>query len=150
MWLLLAILALPILEIALFVQFGAQIGVIGTLAEIFLTAALGLVLMRLEPHRNANDVRAALEKDVSPASPMAHSALRLIGAILFVLPGFFTDTLGLLLLLPPVRMAILARLLQNLRATRQRGDAVIVDADYEVHREPDPHQTRLEDREKRD
>ncbi len=148
MWLLLAILAVPILEIALFVQFGAQIGVIGTLAEIFLTAALGLVLMRLEPHRSAHDVRAALDRDASPASPMAHSALRLIAAVMLVLPGFFTDTLGFLLLLPPIRMAILSRLFENIRKAAIRGDAVIVDAEYEVH--PDLHQRQLPDKENRD
>ncbi|MFU8898343.1 MAG: FxsA family protein [Roseinatronobacter sp.] len=151
MWILLVFLAVPILEIALFVQIGAQFGVIGTLAEVFATAAIGLVLLRLEPHRNAHDVRAALDRDASPASPMAHSALRMIGAVLLVLPGFFTDMLGLLLLLPPVRMVLLVRLLKNLRRARTREEAVIIEGEYEHRPDPDtPPPPRLNDREKRD
>ncbi|WFE75175.1 FxsA family protein [Roseinatronobacter sp. S2] len=139
MWILLAILAIPVVEIALFVQFGSEIGVIGTLAWVFLSGALGLVLMRLEPYRNAESVRAALARDASPASPMAHSALRMIGALLVLLPGFFTDGLGLLLLLPPVRALILSRLVLRASAahTRPARDDVI-DGDYV--RQPDPQQ----------
>lgn len=148
MWILIAILAIPVIEIALFVQFGSEIGVIGTLAWVFLGGALGLVLMRLEPYRNAESVRAALARDASPASPMAHSALRMIGALLLLLPGFFTDGLGLLLLLPPVRALILQRLVLNAPSMRPAQDDVI-DGDYE--RQPDvqentqhlpPHQKR--------
>ncbi len=146
MRLLLVILAVPVIEIALFVQIGGHFGVIGTLAWVFGSAALGAVLMRLEPQRNAHDVRAALERDVSPASPMAHSALRMIGAVLIFLPGFFTDTLGLLLLIPPLRHILLARVLINLR-TRQRGDATIIEGEYEHTPPPEnPRITRPENR----
>ena len=151
MWILLVFLAVPILEIALFVQIGAKFGVIGTLAEVFATAAIALVLMRLEPHRNAHDVRAALDRDASPASPMAHSAIRMIGAVLLLLPGFFTDILGILLLLPPVRMLVLAQLFKNLRAAHARSEAVIIEGEYERRPEPDtPAPPRLDDKEKRD
>jgi UPF0716 protein FxsA len=152
MWLLVVFLAIPIVEIVLFVQIGGQIGVIGTLAEIAITSALGLVLMRLEPHRNAQDVRAALARDASPASPMAHSALRLIGAALLFVPGFFTDALGLLLLLPPLRMLILARLFKTLQTAARRGDAVIIEGEYETRptQAPAADYTRLPNRENRD
>ncbi len=151
MWILLVFLAIPILEIALFVQIGAQLGVIGTLAEIFATAAIGLVLIRLEPHRNAQDVRAALDRDASPASPMAHSAIRMIGAVLFVLPGFFTDLVGFLLLLPPVRTLVLTQLFKNLRSAHRRQETVIIEGDYEHRPDTDiPTNRRLDDPEKRD
>jgi UPF0716 protein FxsA len=152
MWLLIIFLAIPIVEIVLFVQIGGQIGVIGTLAEIAITSALGLVLMRLEPHRNAQDVRAALARDASPASPMAHSALRLIGAALLFVPGFFTDALGLLLLLPPLRMLILARLFKTLQTAARRGDTVIIEGEYETRptQPPGADYPRLPDRENRD
>ncbi len=158
MWVLLALLAIPIIEIALFVQIGGHIGVTGTLAEVFVTGALGIVLMRLEPQRNAGDVRAALARDASPASPMAHSALRLVGAVALVLPGFFTDLLGALLLVPVIRHLILARVLIRIQTAvqekhghpgpRPRGD--IIEGDFE--RDPDPveRDRRLRDPEKRD
>ena len=91
---LLAFLAIPLLEIVLFVQLGGALGVLGTLLEIFASGALGVFLMRLEPYRNAADIRSALAQDRSPASPMAHSALRMIGALLLVIPGVFHRCAG--------------------------------------------------------
>jgi len=137
MRILLGILAVPVIEIALFVQIGGHIGVIGTLALVFLSGAVGLVLMRLEPHRNAHDVRAALARDASPASPMAHSALRMIGAVLLLVPGFFTDALGLLLMIAPLRHLLLSRMLTSVQASRTHTETVIIEGDFERH--PDKH-----------
>ncbi len=136
MWILLAILALPILEILLFVQFGPSLGVLGTLGEILATGALGVLLIRLEPHRNAEQLRVALAQEQSPASPLAHSALRLLAGILLVLPGFFTDAAGLLLLLPPVRAVLLNRFFETLRDTHLRAESTVIDGEYETA-EPD-------------
>ena len=132
---LLAFLAVPLLEIVLFVQLGGELGVLGTLLEIFVSGALGVFLMRLEPYRNATDVRAALARDRSPASPMAHSALRMIGAVLLVVPGFFTDTLGLLLLIPALRKIALQRVVTK-AAPRPSDD--IIDGDYTATPDRDP------------
>lgn len=151
MWLLLGILAVPVIEIALFVQIGGHFGVIGTLAWVFASSALGLVLMRLEPQRNAQDLRTALERDASPASPMAHSALRMIGAVMIFIPGFLTDALGLLLLIPPVRHMLLARLLTSLRSKARSQDTVIIEGEYEHTGPQDPPDlTRIERPENRD
>jgi UPF0716 protein FxsA len=124
---LLAFLAIPLIEIVLFVQLGSAIGVLWTLVEIFATGALGLFLMRLEPYRNAHDVRSALAQERSPASPMAHSAMRMIGAMLLLVPGFFTDVMGALLLVPAIRKLVLARVLVQARPA-PRDD--IIDGDY--------------------
>jgi UPF0716 protein FxsA len=135
---LLAFLAIPLLEIVLFVQLGGAIGVLGTLLEIFASGALGVFLMRLEPYRNSTDIRAALAQDRSPASPMAHSALRMIAAVLLVIPGFLTDAFGLLLLIPALRMLALRRVVVQTRPSA-RDD--IIDGDYTA--EPDPDHGRL-------
>lgn len=148
MWILLGILAVPVIEIALFVQIGGHFGVIGTLAWVFASAALGLVLMRLEPQRSALEVRSALEAETSPASPMAHSALRMIGAVLILLPGFFTDALGLLLMLPPLRTLMLRRLLTTLRTNAKGRQTIIIEGEYE--HTPEPDRTPIEHRENRD
>ncbi|TVR47546.1 MAG: FxsA family protein [Rhodobacteraceae bacterium] len=151
MWILLVILAVPIIEIALFVQVGPVLGVFGTLAEVLASAALGVILMRREPQRNAAELRATLEQEQSPASPLAHSALRLFGAILIVLPGFFTDFMGLLLLVPPVRHILLVQLLTRLRDRHAQGDVTIIEGEY--HRDPErpaPPEDRVEGPHKRD
>lgn len=144
---LLAFLAVPLLEIVLFVQLGGALGVLGTLLEIFVSGALGVFLMRLEPYRNATDIRAALAQDQSPASPMAHSALRMIGALLLVLPGFLTDAFGLLLLIPAVRMLALRRVIMQTRPA-PRDD--IIDGDYTAAPDSDHDRLPKESREYRD
>lgn len=155
MWILIAILALPIVEILLFVQFGPALGVFGTLIEIIATGALGLVLIRAEPQRNHEDLRQALAREESPASPLAHSALRLLGGVLLVLPGFFTDALGLALLLPPLRALLLQRFFLALRDTHLRSDITIIEGEYERSPPEGPHRYQeIEppepDRQKRD
>ncbi|MFN4056575.1 MAG: FxsA family protein [Roseinatronobacter sp.] len=138
---LLIFLALPLIEIALFVAIGGQIGVLATLLWVLASAAMGIALMRREPQRSSADIRQALAVDASPASPMAHSALRMLGALLLAAPGFLTDALGLLLLLAPVRSLMLARFLPRTmtRAHPARDD--IIDGDYTT--EPDPIQPHL-------
>ncbi|MGY6548195.1 MAG: FxsA family protein [Roseinatronobacter sp.] len=138
MRILLAFLAIPIIEIALFVQIGGHIGVIWTLTEVFATGALGLILIRTTPHRTADDMRRALALDRDPLQPVASSAIAVMGAILLVLPGFFTDALGLALLLPPVQGLIIARLntavaaqAQAARDQRAHPGAVIIEGEHE-------------------
>lgn len=127
---LLALLALPILEIALFVIVGGEIGVLATLAWVLGSGALGVALMRREPQRSAADMRAALAADVSPASPMAHSALRMMGAVLIALPGFLTDAIGLLLLLAPLRKLVLAWALPRVVVRTRTQHSDIIDGEF--------------------
>jgi UPF0716 protein FxsA len=117
----LALLALPLIEIALFVLIGGAIGLWLTLAWVVLSAVLGVLVLRhvarLGPISFDRDVRALRD----PMSPVAGRALTIVGAGLLVLPGFFTDALGLLLLLPPVQgmlVNVFARRLRKSDALR--------------------------------
>ncbi len=102
-------IGVPILEIVLFIEVGGAIGLLPTLAIIFLSAIAGVALMRWQGMRALDRLRVSLETGQDPASPIAHGALILIAGVLLVLPGFFTDTLGLLLLIPPVRSLLIRR-----------------------------------------
>ncbi len=137
---LLVLLAVPIIEIALFVVIGGEIGVIWTLVWVLGSAAIGVALMRREPQRSAADVRLALAADVSPASPMAHSALRMMGAVLLALPGFLTDGLGVLLLIAPLRASLLAfilpRMVVQTRTHTRNSD--IIDGEFTRADESEP------------
>ncbi|WP_145105179.1 FxsA family protein [Cereibacter sediminicola] len=133
MWPLAAVLALPILEIALFVTIGGAIGLLATLLVIFGTAALGIVLLR----RRGVEMQAALQmpRRMDPLALMADGAVVSLAAGLLILPGFFTDTLGLLLLIPPLRRALIRRLGRNVqvRTTTWRGpmtDDRPIEGDY--------------------
>lgn len=110
MWLFLLLLGLPLIEIALFVIVGGWIGLWPTLALVVLAAAGGILIVRLQGIRAMDDLRRSFETAGDPARPLAQGAMILLAGLLLVLPGFFTDAVGLLLLLPPVRNAVLRRM----------------------------------------
>ncbi len=105
MWLIVAFIAIPLIEIALFIQVGGLIGVWPTLAIVLLTAVAGSALMRSQGLATLDRLRAALNRMDDPSEPLAHGAMILFGGALLLTPGFFTDALGLALMLPPVRVA---------------------------------------------
>lgn len=121
MWIILGILALPLVEIGLFVTLGAKLGLWVTLAWVILTGMLGVVLLRAAALGGGDGLRRGLQEGVhDPLSPLAHRALVGVAAVLLILPGFFTDAMGLVLLLPPVRTLIIRGL-----AGRMRGITIV-------------------------
>jgi UPF0716 protein FxsA len=120
MWLIAIILGLPLLEIALFVTLGAWLGLWATLAIVIGTAFFGIWLIRSQGTRAQNDLRAAMSRRQNPVQSMAGDVLVVVAGVLLVLPGFFTDSCGLLLLLPPVQRAITRSVT---RRARERMDA---------------------------
>ncbi len=142
MRLLLVFLAVPVIEIALFIQVGGWIGLWPTLGLVILAAVAGIAIIRNQGLKALDRLRASVEADRDPSGPIANGAMILIAGILLLTPGFLTDALGLLLLLPPVRAAMFRRAAGTLRAGlvvtrapaargRPRG-ADTIDADYEV------------------
>ncbi|MBN2907299.1 MAG: FxsA family protein [Rhodobacteraceae bacterium] len=105
MLLFLAFLAVPLIEIALFIQIGGAIGLMPTLAIVVLTAALGTWLMRQQGALAMSQVRTSFQELRDPAEPLAHGAMILFSGALLLTPGFFTDAVGFALLMPPVRAA---------------------------------------------
>jgi UPF0716 protein FxsA len=148
MWLFLLFVAVPILEIALFIQVGGWIGLWPTLAIVVLTALAGTLLMRVQGIGTLRQLQANLAQGRDPIGPIAHGAMILVAGVLLLTPGFFTDTVGLALLIPPVRAALIrwgaarvtviatADLQRRRGAPPQPGDTL--DADYEVVSEEPP------------
>ncbi|SDN83231.1 UPF0716 protein FxsA [Lutimaribacter pacificus] len=108
MWLLLAFIAVPIIEIALFIQVGGAIGTWPTLGIVVLTAVIGTMLMRAQGALAMQDLQRSFNELRDPTEPLAHGAMILVAGVLLLTPGFFTDALGLSLLIPQVRKAVLA------------------------------------------
>ncbi|SNX69882.1 UPF0716 protein FxsA [Cereibacter ovatus] len=113
MWPIAAILALPLIEIALFVTIGGAIGLLATMLVILGTAALGIFLLR----RQGVEMQTALRmpQRIDPLKPLADGAVISLAAGLLILPGFLTDTVGALLLIPPLRHALIRRIGRNVR-----------------------------------
>lgn len=110
MWLLVALIAIPLIEIGLFIEVGGLIGLWPTLALVLLAAIAGLWVIRMQGMQATARLRASLNGFGDPAELLGQGALSVLAGVLLLVPGFFTDALGLLLLVPPVRRAILRRL----------------------------------------
>lgn len=115
--LVLAFLLVPLIEIALFIQVGSLIGLWATLALVLLAGVLGVWIVRREGLMAMAQMQSRMRMMRDPTEPLAHGALVLLAGALLVIPGFFSDICGLLLLVPPIR----ARLIASVAARVQRG-----------------------------
>lgn len=130
--LLLLLVAVPIIEVALFVVVGGWLGLWPTLALVLLTAGGGLALLRSQGLAALGRLRAAFARGGDPLDPIAHGALILLAGLLLLTPGFFTDSVGLLLCVPAIRSALIARLgpLLAARAVAIRPQPEVIDGEW--------------------
>ncbi len=105
---LLLFVAIPLLELAVLIRVGQSIGVAATIAIVIGTAILGLMMIRREGFSMARRARQALAQGSPPVMPVAEGSLVFLAAALLILPGLIGDTIGLVLLVPPVRRAVAA------------------------------------------
>ena len=106
MWLLLAFIAVPLIEIALFIQVGGLIGLGWTLAIVLVTALLGTWLVRSQGALAMGQLRRSFNDLRDPTEPLVHGAMILFAGALLLTPGFFTDAVGFSLLVPQIRHRI--------------------------------------------
>jgi UPF0716 protein FxsA len=105
----------PILEIAAFIKIGAWIGVVPTLLGCVVTAIIGAFLVRLQGFGVLKNAREALARNELPVDQLAHGVFILIAGVLLMTPGYVTDAMGFLLLVPWVRLRIARAALAYLR-----------------------------------
>lgn len=97
------VLALPLLEIAGFVVVGRQVGALATVGLVLASSIAGALLLRHQGFSVMTRIRAEMDAGRDPSRQLAHGAMIVLAAILLIIPGFITDIIGLLLLLPPIR-----------------------------------------------
>ncbi len=100
------LLIVPILEIAVFVVIGGEIGALWTIGLVLLTAILGSILLRIEGIRTFVQIRNKLNARQVPGEELAKGAMILIAGVLLLTPGFITDSIGFALFVPLVRKLI--------------------------------------------
>lgn len=108
--LLILFVAIPLIEIALFIQVGGAIGLGWTLAIVLATAILGSWLVRQQGAMALAQLRQSFNALNDPTEPLAHGAMILFSGALLLTPGFFTDAVGFALLFPPVRAWVFRKL----------------------------------------
>lgn len=133
MWFAIALLAWPLVEIALFVVVGGAIGLWATLGIVLGTGFLGAFILRQTAAMTRGSVRFREPRQMLATA--TRGGMTLLAGILLILPGFLTDALGLLLLIPPVQglvTALLARRIQmaTASATRPRAQDDVIEGDY--------------------
>ncbi len=151
LFLLVAFIAMPLAEIAVFIQVGGVIGVGWTLALIVLTALIGAWMLRWQGFMVLRRAQEELRHDRIPVLEVFEGLCLVLAGALLLTPGFITDALGALLLVPPVR-AWLYRLVSariEARVLREGHPAgpgrpdqpVVIDAEFE---EVDPKESERE------
>lgn len=111
----LVLFVLAWIEISLFIQVAHVLGVLLTLLLVIFTSTIGISLVRNQGMKNFMLMQQKLNAGESPAAEMVKSVSLIIAGFLLLLPGFFTDLLGLLLLLPPVQKRLTLKLMPHLR-----------------------------------
>ena len=124
-------IALPTLEIFLMIKIGGKIGALNTVALIFLTAIIGIYFAKLQGVKTLKSGMVNLYQNKVPAYELLSGASIAIAALLLIIPGFFTDFFGFLLLIPFTRKIIfnisLKKKKVNINNTEDTIDGEIVD-----------------------
>lgn len=141
------ILAWPVLEIATFIQVAGYIGLPLALLGILLSGVLGIAVMRQQSLSSASRVQAQIAKGEMPMREMFENAAGALAGLLLLIPGYVTDVLGLLLLLPPVRNLIYGEIALLVKTSLRKAqsqsihdgptvdlppDVTVIDGDYKV------------------
>lgn len=123
--------AVPLIEIALFIQVGGAIGLWPTLGIVIVTAALGTLLVKRQGLQAMDNLRSSMNDLRDPSEHLAHGAMILFSGALLLTPGFFTDAVGFALLVPAVRLVLFDYLRKRIKVQR-----------FEMGRGPEtPHRT---------
>ena len=112
-YLLIIFIILPIIEISIFIQVGGFVGTFNTILIIFLTAAVGVYFVRQQGFRTFQKIAVELQNQKIPVQGMFDGLVILISGILLVTPGFLTDIIGFLGLIPQTRIFLLG-IIKNL------------------------------------
>ena len=104
---LLAVILIPILEIYLFIKIGSQIGAFSTIFLVFFTAVVGVYYARYEGINTLRSGMMQIIKNQIPAHELISGAAIAFAAVLLIIPGFATDLIGFLLIIPITRKFIL-------------------------------------------
>ena len=127
--LLIIILFIPLIEIYLFIQIGAQIGAFNTILFILLTAVIGVYFVRLQGLSTLKSGITQLYRNQIPIFEMMSGAALAFAALLLIIPGFATDVIGFLLILPITRSLIFKHLGKKYKKEKVKDD--LIEGEYE-------------------
>ena len=127
---LILILGIPLVEIYLFIKVGSQIGALNTILLILITAILGIWYARYEGFNTLRSGMSQLIKNELPLYEIVSGAAIAFAALLLIIPGFLSDILGFLIILPITRKFIFSYLDKNFSRRKFKKDKFI-DGEFE-------------------
>ena len=98
----------PIIEIAVFIALGGEIGIWNTITLIVITAIIGAWLLKTQGLTTLRRAQESLDRHIFPVTELFDGICLLVAGILLLTPGFVTDFMGFLLFIPPARIALRA------------------------------------------
>lgn len=133
------ILLVPVIELWCLIEVGSEIGGLSTILLCFFTAALGIHLIRIQGLNLVNDIQEKLASGIVPDVEAVNGIAIAIGGACLLLPGFITDTIGLLLLLPISRTWFTGRLVNMLGKRVYRPESDIIEGEFTRGSDDDRH-----------
>ena len=127
---LLIIILVPVIEIYLLIEIGSQIGPMSTILLIFTTAIIGVYYAKYEGLNTLKSGFTQLSNNETPAYEVISGAAIAFAALLLIIPGFVTDTLGFLLIFPVSRKMIFNKLAKKFKPKENKKNNFI-DGDFE-------------------
>jgi len=127
---LILIIGIPLIEIYLFIKIGSQIGAFNTVLLILTTAIVGVAYARFEGFNTLKSGIAQLIKNEMPVYEIISGATLAFAAFLLILPGFATDFIGILLVIPLSRKILLKRFIKK-KKQRVNENKEFIEGDYE-------------------
>ena len=122
-------IGLPSLEVYLMIKIGGKIGALNTISLIFLTAIIGIYFAKAQGIKTMRSGLINLYKNEIPVNEIISGASIAIAAFLLIFPGFFTDTVGFLLLIPFTRNIIISLLFRKNNLSSRRDDSDALDGE---------------------
>jgi len=134
----LTIILVPIIEIYLFIKIGSQIGAFNTISLIFITAILGIFYARYEGLNTLKSGISQLVKNQVPTYEIISGAAIAFAALLLIIPGFATDIIGFLLIIPLTRKLILRKISNKVKTkTETKTEKPFIEGEYEDIKDDD-------------
>ena len=124
------IIGIPLIEIYLFIKIGSEIGAFNTVLLILTTAVVGVAYARYEGFNTLRSGMSQLIKNEMPIYELISGATLAFAALLLIFPGFATDLIGILLIIPLTRRLILGKFIKNKRYKKKESNNYI-DGEYE-------------------
>ena len=122
-------IGIPALEVFLMIKIGGKIGALNTVSLILLTAIIGIYFAKLEGIKTMRSGVMNMYQNKIPIYEMISGASIAIAALLLIIPGFFTDSIGFLLLIPFTRKILISFLVKKQNISNRQEDKKTLDGE---------------------